>query len=348
MNNLSELQIENQNLKEIIEVGKQITTGLNIKHIIKNVNYIISSKFNAEYVAFILPTDFDDFSPDSHFYNGINKIDWDLKFPTLEPLLNYLKNQEFNQISYKQFHRDFQDPLILKEIAKNKPDFLLPLKTDKEIVGVYLQGKKKDSSAYTIEDIQFCINIINFASIAIENANLYRTATIDRMTKLFTHHQFKKRLEEEIVRGMRYGKIFSVIFFDIDKFKNINDTYGHLQGDIIIKEIARLLMESIREVDYAARYGGEEFAVILPEIPLLYAAKIAERLRIKIENHKFQTSEKVLNVTISIGVAEYISEYVKYIENIIEAADKALYHSKQSGRNKVSLANYITEPSLYD
>ena len=113
-------------------------------------------------------------------------------------------------------------------------------------------------------DIQYITRIVRFASIAIENASLFRQATTDRMTGLFSHHFFEKNLDEELERARRYKATFSLVMFDIDHFKKFNDTYGHLQGDRIIREIARLLVKSIRQVDFPARYGGEEFAVILP------------------------------------------------------------------------------------
>ena len=283
----TKLSLENQNLKEIIEVAKQISSSLEIGYILKNVNYIVTSKFNATYSCFILPRDIDDYSPIFHIFKGTVKEVYNPQFDSIIPLIEFFDKQEFNQITFTQFSREFPNVLIVKEIEKLNPEFLIPLRSDKGIIGVFMQGKRKDENQYSMQDIEFCINMISFTSISIENANLYRQATVDRMTKLYTHHQFQKRLDEEIKKGHRYNSRFSIIMFDIDHFKKFNDTYGHLQGDIIIKEISKIFMKSVRDVDFPSRYGGEEFIVILPECDVKYATQVAERLRQTIEGYEF-------------------------------------------------------------
>jgi diguanylate cyclase (GGDEF)-like protein len=333
---------------EIIEVAKQISSGLDIGYIIKNVNFVMISKYRSVFTAFILPYDIDDLSPAFHLYKGISREKYDLKFKSIITLIDFFEKQECNQISFSQFALIFPDKIVLKEIGIINPEFIIPLRSDKGIIGVYLQGKREDGKSYSMDDIQFIINIIGFATISIENANLYRQATVDRMTKLYTHHQFQKRLEEEIKKGHRYNHKFSLIMFDIDHFKKINDKYGHLQGDLIIKVIARIFTESIREVDFPSRYGGEEFIAILPESDAKTAAKVAERLRKLIENFQFPDEKgNFLNVTISMGVMDFNPEYVKYNENIIESVDAALYFSKQNGRNRISYGNYTGSPTPY-
>jgi diguanylate cyclase (GGDEF)-like protein len=156
------------------------------------------------------------------------------------------------------------------------------------------------------------------------------------MTKLFSHHFFQKTLEEEMARAHRYGTTFSLIMFDIDHFKKFNDTYGHLQGDIIIKEIARMLRHSVRSIDLTARYGGEEFAVILPEVDIRGASVVAERVRSTIESYQFPGEEGSVRVTVSVGVAEFKPERMREASQIIGEADKALYQSKEMGRNRVT------------
>ncbi|OHD13825.1 MAG: hypothetical protein A2086_07560 [Spirochaetes bacterium GWD1_27_9] len=339
--------VENQNLKEIIEVAKQISSGLEITYIIKNVNLVALSKFNAELSAFLLPKDIDDFSPNIHLYKGLKKEKFELNFSSLIPLIDFFDKQEFNQISFSQFLENFPDQEIIKCIKTVSPEFLIPLRSDKGIIGVYMQGKKGDSNPYSMDDIQFCTNIIAFASIAIENANLYRQATVDRMTKLYTHHQFQKRLEEEIKKSHRYSNKFALMMFDIDHFKKFNDNYGHLQGDIIIKEISKIFSDTIRDVDFPSRYGGEEFIAILPESNSEEASVAAERLRKIVETYNFPGEGGPFKVTISIGVIEFEKEFVHFNENIIEVVDKALYFSKQNGRNRVSVGNYKGEPRLF-
>lgn len=347
MNEIELLKHENQNLMEIVEVAKQITSVLEVEYIIKNTSFVINAKFNPLFFCFILPADIDDDTPSVIIYEGSDKRKWDLSFKSITPIIDYFENNECNHITYDRFKQDFPHQSISNEFEEKDPDFLIPLRSDKGIIGVYMQGKKSHTSSHDMSEVQYAINLISFVSIAIENANLYRKATVDRMTKLFTHHQFQKRLEEEISKGKRYGNIFSLIMFDIDHFKKFNDTYGHLQGDIIIKQIARILLEFVREVDFAARYGGEEFAIILPETDKMNAAHVAQRLREKVEKYDFPGDKGALKVTISMGISQYIPGKIEYNEQLIDLADGALYHSKESGRNKVSIATFGGEPEVY-
>jgi diguanylate cyclase (GGDEF)-like protein len=263
-----------------------------------------------------------------------------LNFKIITPLTQFFEKHEYNQISFDQFAKDFKNKAIIDELKNYSPEFLIPLKSFKSIVGVYLQGASQINSAYSTNDIQFCVNILSFASISIENANLFREATVDRMTKLYTHHQFQERLLREIKKGQRYTNKFSLIMFDIDHFKKFNDNYGHLQGDIIIKEIANILVQYTRDVDMPARYGGEEFVVLMPEIDIEHAYKAAERLRKAIESYEFPGKDGPYKVTISAGVGEFNPNYIKYNNDFIEFVDKALYQSKKNGRNRVTKALY--------
>ena len=136
-------------------------------------------------------------------------------------------------------------------------------------------------------------------------------------------------------RSQRYEKPLCLLITDIDHFKKFNDTYGHQQGDIVLKETARLLKESVRKIDLAARYGGEEFAVILPETDIENAKMVAERIRKKIEEFKVPGQNEPLHVTVSVGVAQYEPEKDTEKKDFIEHADKALYKAKDSGRNRV-------------
>ena len=257
-------------------------------------------------------------------------------------MIDYFSKFEYNQFDFKDFKKTFPNKKIIEELNKIKPGILMPLKSDKGIIGLFILGNKKNNKPYNSDQLQNINYIIRFASIAIENSNLYRRAIIDRMTKLYTHHQFQKKLEEEITRCQRYeNNFFSIIMLDIDNFKDFNDTYGHLQGDIIIKEIAAIINTSIRNIDFPARYGGEEFAIILPQIHGTGAFAVADRLRKIVKRHVFPSKNfDQLHITISLGVAEFDKAYVKHNSHIIDCADKALYTSKKNGKDKVSLGIY--------
>lgn len=332
----NDLAIENQNLREVLEVAKQITAELDIKMITKNITYFVRSKFNT-WCSFILPKDFDSTLPIELIYEGPKLRQRKMAFESLKPFFDFFQSAEYNQISFTQFSNDFPDKDIVNILKERDPDFFLPLRGESGILGVYVQGKKEDSSPFTIEEIQFLTNITGFGAISIENANFYRRAITDRMTKLYNHHQFEKTLEEYIQKAENSEiNPFSLVIFDIDHFKSFNDTYGHLQGDIIIKDIAKILLSEVRECDYPARYGGEEFIVILPDTSLDEAEKFASRLRRNIEEYEFPGDNKVLHCTVSLGVAEYSQKYVKNNSDMVSYVDRALYDSKENGRNRIT------------
>lgn len=167
-------------------------------------------------------------------------------------------------------------------------------------------------------------------------------ATTDPLTGLFNRRHFNKLAEEEIHRVLRYSRPLSVMIFDIDFFKRVNDTYGHTSGDMVLKMIARITMETLRAHDISARYGGEEFVVFLPETPVAQAAAVAERLRKQIENTPVEAENETITVTASFGVSDYLGETEgKSLEKIesefIAGADRALYASKDGGRNRVTI-----------
>jgi hypothetical protein len=199
---------EIQDLKEIMEVASHILSGLDIEKIMQGVSWYLSSKYEPDKIAFILPTDIDDTKPDTTYYEGINKKSKRLNFNSIDPLLDYFNKVEYNQFDFDDFKSSFSDKKILDELGKISPAYLMPLRSDKGIIGLFILGDKKNNKDYISDELQSIYYIIRFASIAIENSNLYRRAIIDRMTKLYTHHQFQKKLEEEILRCQRYNSNF--------------------------------------------------------------------------------------------------------------------------------------------
>jgi len=157
----------------------------------------------------------------------------------------------------------------------------------------------------------------------------------DSLTTLYNRRILDELLKHDIHRAQRYDTALSVCMLDIDHFKQINDTYGHQMGDRVIKELAALLKNSLREIDYSGRYGGEEFVIVLPETPLSHAHNFALRLLKMIAALKFQSEKAVLfSITVSIGVAQLDEEHASY-EALIKAADNAMYLAKDAGRNCV-------------
>jgi len=171
----------------------------------------------------------------------------------------------------------------------------------------------------------------------IENSyheEIYRLTTVDGLTQVHNKRYFMEVLEREISRSHRYGRELSLIMFDIDHFKKINDSYGHLAGDHVLKQLASTVKGRIRREDIMARYGGEEFAIILPEIDSANARQFAEKIRQLVEKTVFTFEQTDIPVTISIGVATSTPD-VNAPEEFIKLSDEKLYEAKHRGRNCV-------------
>lgn len=157
----------------------------------------------------------------------------------------------------------------------------------------------------------------------------------DPLTGLYNRRHFDNCLEREFLRSKRYGGTFSVAIIDIDFFKKVNDTYGHLCGDFVLREVAYLLIENFRKTDMVFRYGGEEFVVILTETDLAGAEISMERLRKRIEDNDFMFNSQLLKLTVSCGIS--INGNLEFASDVIDNADKALYRAKQNGRNRIEV-----------
>ena len=163
-----------------------------------------------------------------------------------------------------------------------------------------------------------------------------RMALTDSLTGLYNRHYAHMRIKEEVKRANREKYPVSVVFVDIDKFKSINDTFGHDVGDIALKHVSSLLTLASREYDVTVRWGGEEFVLLLPNTDENGAYILAERLRNQIANSKFD----YCNITASLGIASFPTDDIN-IDTVISYADSALYHSKQTGRNIKTLYTNI-------
>ncbi len=156
----------------------------------------------------------------------------------------------------------------------------------------------------------------------------------DMLTGLYTRSSFDEALVKEVARAERYEVDLSLLFFDIDNFKKINDTYGHIAGDYVLKSVSQIIIKAIRTSDIAARYGGEEIVIILPTTGKVDALALGERIRNKVQKVKLEHDGKKINVTMSGGVASYPID-ANQSTDLIEFADKALYMAKGSGKNKI-------------
>lgn len=207
----------------------------------------------------------------------------------------------------------------------------IPIIVHGEVLGVINLTNKKDSCGFSLEETEMLKAVADQAAVALDKAKLWEMAFTDSLTGLYDRRYFKLKLHDELQRAKRYNKAFSIVMADLDYFKNINDTFGHAEGDKVLKRIGNYLQESIRNVDLIARYGGDEFVLFFPEKDKDAAFNLSERLRKKISQIRLAKSSKI---TISLGIASFPADG-KDAEDLIQKADSAMYYAKQMGRNKI-------------
>jgi diguanylate cyclase (GGDEF)-like protein len=215
--------------------------------------------------------------------------------------------------------------------------------TGDQVIGIV--SVARGDHAFTPAERELFAYLTNQASVSVENVDLHETvqkqAVTDELTGLFNHRRFQEVISAEVERARRYGQEMGLIMLDIDNFKQVNDTYGHLQGDFVLREVARVLRQSSREIDEPARYGGEEMAVALPQTDLEGAYQFAERVRHSVEALELPlpSGDGKLKVTASFGVASLATADHADKDALVAAADRALYEAKRTGKNRTVRAN---------
>ena len=218
----------------------------------------------------------------------------------------------------------------------------VPLIAARRIVGVIQLLNGPGQGEFTVQDQRILSTIADFTAIAIENSRLLlkvRDLTItDDLTGLYNSRHFQSLCDYEMERATRYGTEMSMVFLDLDHFKQVNDTYGHLTGSRLLKEVGQLFRQVIRKVDYAARYGGDEFVFLLPSTGKQGALGMAHNILQQLQAGEFISDcGRPISVTASIGVATYPTN-AYCLQELIKLSDERMYEVKRSTRNAVSSA----------
>ena len=234
------------------------------------------------------------------------------------------------------------------------------IRRDGSVVGVVCVEHVGEPRTWTSAEMEFSGALADQAALALAGverrqleeerarvrSELMRTRELslqDELTGLANRRALEQMLKTEVSRALRHGRPLSILMADVDHFKSINDTYGHRAGDDVLRQLARMVGDTLRSIDRAARYGGEEIFVIMPETPTIEAGQVAERLRAAVEGQTFVVDPEddeppiPLRLTASVGVAG-LPENAESLEALVEIADRALYDAKHQGRNRVVVA----------
>jgi diguanylate cyclase (GGDEF)-like protein len=226
-------------------------------------------------------------------------------------------------------------PGYIPGFDETRSEMCLPLISFGETLGV-LALESSQKNAFMAGDVQPLESVADICANAIQNARYFervrQLAYVDGLTGIFNRRYFELRIVEEMERAQRYEGRLSVIMVDIDHFKKLNDEFGHLLGDEVLRQVSAIFAHHLRKVDIACRYGGEEFAILAPETTGEHALTLAEKLRRVVESFPFPGVPRP--VTISAGVASF-PEHGAARDDVVKAADAALYAAKQAGRNRV-------------
>ncbi len=251
------------------------------------------------------------------------------------------------RISYDGVHKAmrYEHP-VLTEVANAFGVLMLRLEVEESILGVVKLAFRENSNQSIKRQKTILRDASSHISKAMYNQRLYELAVKDGLTQLYNKRYLLEMLQHHCAEYMVGVEKLAFMLIDIDFFKKVNDTWGHLVGDEVLKRVAHIVADTARDSDVVARYGGEELAVLMPQTDIEGAQILAERIRQNIEEEPFSNTEgEIFRVTASFGVAELISGMLATNE-LIEAADKALYVAKNSGRNRVVISDYNMGDSI--
>jgi diguanylate cyclase (GGDEF)-like protein len=263
-----------------------------------------------------------------------------------DPVINYLRREKklisVRNLSHMHEFNDFS-----RKLGSIRTELILPLISRQRLIGILVLGSKR-SGDYSKDDCELLDNVASLISSGMEKeylrenlirhqdqmstlySDIIEKVRIDDLTGLFNRRSFDETIRSEVSRCFRYSGVFSLIVSDIDGMKTINDRYGHLAGDEALREIGRVIRNSIRSSDQAFRYGGDEFAILLPNTPIEAAVNVAERVRRQIDSIAETGPERF---TISLGLATWPLNG-RDVNEMIAAADAALYEAKRNGGNQ--------------
>jgi diguanylate cyclase (GGDEF)-like protein len=363
------LQHRIDSLEKIMQIGREVTAKQSLASLLEKILFTASEIVDCEAASIIL---LDEHTEQLHIEVSlqpsgvVDVVELNIPVPvdasiageiftTKQPLI--INDASADQRHFKGI--DERTQYLTRNILG------VPLQIDEQALGVLMAMNKRDPSGFTLSDSEWLTVLASQATVSIQNHKLYqklqehaetleekvalRTAELaeannelrllaitDPLTKIHNRRYFFENAQKEVTRAYRHKTKLSILLFDIDHFKRINDTYGHLAGDQVLQFIGKQMKDTLRNIDLYARYGGEEFVILLPETGQAEALETAERLRQSFQDATIPSDNDAINITISLGVASLKHSEPIPLEKLLDQADTALYHSKEKGRNKVT------------
>lgn len=314
-----------------ILLAENMQKNIDFHELIRNIAKIIETQYELSYIIPLIGEMIDKFMTNHLVYIFVKN---DGKFELLWPS-NCNDTNILNAFETLPEKNEYK-------IINNGKTGLFPLVSENRVLGCI--AAKSIGGEISESDINYLEQLAKQSSATINRANVYaeilKHATLDALTGFYNRRQLEERIKQETAKAKRQKTPLCAIMIDIDFFKRINDVYGHAAGDLVLKTVSRTMRSQLREYDVAGRYGGEEFAILLPFTRTEEAVMVAERLRQAVENKKIdlskvnhETPNKIINVTISLGIYEF--KITDSADDLLKNADKALYEAKETGRNKV-------------
>jgi diguanylate cyclase (GGDEF)-like protein len=223
--------------------------------------------------------------------------------------------------------------------SKSRSIVVIPLPLGNQVIGIIYLDNPSQAHCFEPKQLPFLRTFASHTTIALNNAQLYKRATTDDLTELYTRSYIDKRIAQEIQRAQSHQTPFNILLIDLDHFKKVNDRYGHTGGDLALQTFAKIIESQIRDCDRACRFGGEEFLVVLPGTDHNSAKLCAERIRQATEQAQIKKEDDIIKITVSIGISSYKIAQGSNAILLLEEADQALYQAKEQGRNSVVVYN---------
>lgn len=320
---------------ELIDEAIEIFNKKNIDELVNYITLKFLNKFIPETLTFIIQNNTTPLKGDVISFRNMKRTNSGIKINNFNTYNDFFLLSP-TSITFEAFQVMMDDPKFTEIFKPLNPELLVPMMGLDGLSGFIIFGKKIVSTDFEKEEIDYIDEMMKFVSISIQNIIHYNRAILDLKTKLYNHDFFIHRMAQELNRVKRYSSQFGLIMIDIDHFKNVNNTYGHVVGDKIIKIIATTISETIRAEDVAARFGGEEFIIMLVECNKDLVFTVAERIRKKIEMLSLKNNNVSFKVTISLGTMHVSINNIELPDDMIKKVDAALYYSKEHGRNRTT------------